>query len=621
MVDDERGERQEHALLGRRAQAGADGERPGGPTGIAVYEGSGFRVSAGGVSDPARFIYACEDGKIRAWTPTVPHKWSAQSEVAVDDGGEAAIFRGVAVARDRLYATDFHNARVDVFDANWRRLRLPGSFTDSTIPSWYAPDNIQLLGGRLFVTYVGRAPVNGNDDPTGGYVDEFDLAGRLVARVGRMGVLNEPWGLALAPPSFGRYRGDLLVANFGDGHVNAFRESGGRWTVDGALAAPDGRPLVLNGVWGIAFGNGGAAGAKDTLFFSSGPTPGAGPRRCPCTGCSAPSRLRDRALSLTAQQSSRTDDPLRANIRLLGDLLGRVIVEQEGEELLELEERIRLLARAGRSGDAEAAPSCAASSARSTSSEQALVLRAFALYFQLANIAEQHHRLRRRRAVRARGTRRRASRSPTRSRSSSGGRRREELRDAAAGSRSSSSSPRIRPRRRAATVLRAHRRIAALLRELDDPELPRSAQARGRTRPRRGDHAPLADRRGALAAPAGRRRDPPRALVRRGEPVGGRAAAARRAARAAARRRGASPLRFGTWIGGDLDGNPHAGAETVEAALEQARALALALLAATCASSRARGGSRPSSSRSTPRSAPSTTCRPRRTPTSRTGGG
>jgi uncharacterized protein (TIGR03118 family) len=244
---------------------------PGGPTGIAVYEGEGFRVSAGGVSDPARFIYACEDGKIRVWTPTVPHKWSAQTEVAIDDGGEAAIFRGVAVAGGRLYATDFHNARVDVFDSHWQRVRLPHSFIDSSIPSWYAPDNIELLGGHLFVTYVGRAPVNGNDDATGGFVDEFDLSGRLVARVARMGVLNEPWGLALAPSTFGRYRGDLLVANFGDGHVNAFRKSGGRWSFAGALATPGGKALVLNGVWGIAFGNGGAAGAKDTLFFSSGP--------------------------------------------------------------------------------------------------------------------------------------------------------------------------------------------------------------------------------------------------------------------------------------------------------------------------------------------------------------
>jgi uncharacterized protein (TIGR03118 family) len=245
---------------------------PGGPTGITSYSGRGFRVSAGGVSDPARFIYACEDGRIRAWTPTVPHGWSTRSEILVDGAGQGAIFRGVTVAGGRLYATDFHNARIDVFDARWRPVRLrSGAFGDPTIPPWYAPDNVQSLGGHLFVTYVGRAPVNGNDDPTGGYVDEFDLAGRLVARVGHMGVLNEPWGLALAPASFGRYRGDLLVANFGDGHVNAFRRAGGRWAFDGALADPGGRPLVLNGVWGIAFGNDAAAGAKNELFFSSGP--------------------------------------------------------------------------------------------------------------------------------------------------------------------------------------------------------------------------------------------------------------------------------------------------------------------------------------------------------------
>ncbi|HVN60600.1 MAG TPA: TIGR03118 family protein [Gaiellaceae bacterium] len=244
---------------------------PGGPTGITAYGGSGFRVSAGGASDPARFVYACEDGRIRAWTPTVPRGWSTQSEIVVDRAAEGAIFRGVAIAGGRLYVTDFHNDRVDVFDSGWRRVRLPGSFADPAVSPWFAPDNIQAFGGHLFVTFVGRAPVNGNDAPTGGYVDEFDLNGRLVAPVARMGILNEPWGLALAPSSFGRYAGDLLVANFGDGHVNAFRKSSGRWAFDGALAGSNGRPIAVNGLWGIAFGNGAAAGAKDELFFSSGP--------------------------------------------------------------------------------------------------------------------------------------------------------------------------------------------------------------------------------------------------------------------------------------------------------------------------------------------------------------
>jgi uncharacterized protein (TIGR03118 family) len=243
----------------------------GGPTGVVYYGGKGFRVSAGGVSDPARFIYACEDGMLRAWTPTVPGGWSTASEVVVDEAAAAAVFRGIAIAGERVYATDFHNGRVDVYDARWRRVARPGAFVDRTIPDWYAPFGIQAIGRHVFVTYVWRAPVNGNDAPTGGYVDEFDLDGRLVARVARKGVLNAPWGMALAPRTFGRFRGDLLVGNFGDGRINAFRESGGHWRYDGTLQRRDGKPVVVNGLWGLAFGNGGTAGPTGTLFFASGP--------------------------------------------------------------------------------------------------------------------------------------------------------------------------------------------------------------------------------------------------------------------------------------------------------------------------------------------------------------
>jgi uncharacterized protein (TIGR03118 family) len=243
----------------------------GGPTGIVYYGGKRFRVSAAGASDPARFIYACEDGKLRAWTPTVPTGWSARSEVVVDEAGEAAVFRGLALAGGHVYATDFHNARVDVYDGSWRRVRRAGAFTDPTIPSWYAPFGVQAIVGHVFVTYVGRAPVNGNDDPTGGYVDEYDLAGRLVAHVARMGRLNAPWGLAQAPRGFGRFGGDLLVGNFGDGRINAYRRTDDGWAYDGVLRDQRSKPLVVNGLWGIGFGNDGAAGPRDTLFFASGP--------------------------------------------------------------------------------------------------------------------------------------------------------------------------------------------------------------------------------------------------------------------------------------------------------------------------------------------------------------
>ena len=145
-----------------------------------------------------------------------------------------------------------------------------GAFVDRSIPAWYAPFGIQALGGRIFVTYAWRAPVNGNDAPTGGYVDEFDLDGRLVARVGRMGPLNAPWGVALAPRGFGSLAGHLLVGNFGDGRLNVFRRRRG-WTWVGPLRDRSGRPISINGLWALAFGNDGMAGPRTTLFFASGP--------------------------------------------------------------------------------------------------------------------------------------------------------------------------------------------------------------------------------------------------------------------------------------------------------------------------------------------------------------
>lgn len=243
----------------------------GGPTGVVYNGGEGFRVSAASASDPARFIYACEDGKLRAWTPTVPTGWSTSTEVVVDEASEAAVFRGVAIAENRIYATDFHNGRVDVYDSTWQRVRRTGAFEDPAIPSWYAPFGVQAVDGRLFVTYTWRAPVNGNDAPTGGYVDEYDLDGRLIAQVARRGALNAPWGLAQAPRGFGRFGGDLLVANFGDGRINAYRKTGGAWSYDGVLRGADSKPIIVNGLWGIAFGNGGSAGPRNSLFFASGP--------------------------------------------------------------------------------------------------------------------------------------------------------------------------------------------------------------------------------------------------------------------------------------------------------------------------------------------------------------
>jgi uncharacterized protein (TIGR03118 family) len=237
----------------------------GGPTGIVYSGGRGFVVRSGGVAGPARFIYACEDGTIRAWSPTVPTGWSTQAVVAVDEGAKGTIFRGVALGPNRLYATDFHNDRVLVFDERWRPIVRPGAFVDPKIPTWYAPFGITVADAHVFVTYASPAPVNGNDAPTGGYVDEFDLDGRLVSRVAQMGELNEPWGLALTAS------GELLVANFGSGRINSYERQCRGWSFAGQLRRRDGEPIAISGLWGIAFGNGAMAGPKDSLFFTAGP--------------------------------------------------------------------------------------------------------------------------------------------------------------------------------------------------------------------------------------------------------------------------------------------------------------------------------------------------------------
>jgi uncharacterized protein (TIGR03118 family) len=237
----------------------------GGPTGVAWNGGRGFVVREGGRAGPARFIYACEDGTIRAWSPTVPNGWSTQAVVAFDSGPTGAIFRGVALARGRLYVTDFHNGRVLVLDSRWHRVLGRGAFVDPRIPAWYAPFGIAAFGDRIYVTYAYRAPVNGNDAPSGGYVDEFDLDGKLLARVGHSAQLSEPWGVALAPRGFGELGGALLVANFGNGRINAYVRAGAGWRFAGRLN------VRVPGVWGIAFGRGGMSGPRTTLFYAAGP--------------------------------------------------------------------------------------------------------------------------------------------------------------------------------------------------------------------------------------------------------------------------------------------------------------------------------------------------------------
>jgi uncharacterized protein (TIGR03118 family) len=243
---------------------------PTAPTGTVFYGGTKLLVSNGTAMVPAKFIFATEAGTIQGWPPGAP-----STVTAADSSKWGASYKGLAIAGDWLYATDFHNGRVDVFDGGWNLLKLPGAFSDPRLPRGYAPFGIQNLGGNIFVTY-GKQQAGSDDERDGhglGVVDEYSPAGVLMGRVATHGKLNAPWGLAWAPATgFGKASGALLVGNFGDGRINVFRQNKhGRWKPSGRLLTSDNKPLAIDGLWGIGFGNGALAGPTTTLYFAAGP--------------------------------------------------------------------------------------------------------------------------------------------------------------------------------------------------------------------------------------------------------------------------------------------------------------------------------------------------------------
>src|SRR5947209_4321168 len=249
---------------------------PSAPTGVVFNGGTGFAVSNGTATAPARFIFATEEGTILGWSPAVA---LTQAVVAVDNSAGGAVYKGLAIAStaagDRLYAANFHAGTVDVFDAGFHP--VSAGFSDAALPAGYAPFGIRNLGGTIYVTYALQ-DAGKEDDVAGvghGFVNAFDTDGNLLRRVASKGRLNSPWGLALAPADFGQFSGNLLVGNFGDGHINAFDldrfQGNGELQQRGQLHAADGRPIAIDGLWAIAFGNGAAAGPTNALFFTAGP--------------------------------------------------------------------------------------------------------------------------------------------------------------------------------------------------------------------------------------------------------------------------------------------------------------------------------------------------------------
>jgi uncharacterized protein (TIGR03118 family) len=242
----------------------------GGPTGQVFNGSSDFKVDAGTGPSAARFIFATESGQIRGWNGV-----GTTAILAVDTPD--AIYLGLAIgsvgSSNFLYAANFHAGTIDVFNGTWGPGNLPGTFTDPTLPAGYGPFGIQALGGKIYVAYA-KQDADAEEEIAGegfGFVDAFDMNGNFLERVASAGDLNAPWGMALAPSDFGKFSGDLLVGNFGDGRINAFRPTADGWEPVGVLKGTDHRPITIDGLWGIGFGNGAAAGPASTLFFAAGP--------------------------------------------------------------------------------------------------------------------------------------------------------------------------------------------------------------------------------------------------------------------------------------------------------------------------------------------------------------
>lgn len=246
----------------------------GSPPGTATPTGQVFNGSADfqvAPSAPGRFIFATEDGTISAWNPTVN---PTHAILVVDNSASQAVYKGLAIGANAsgnfLYAANFHDGTIDVFDKDFHQVQLAGSFTDSHIQSGFAPFNIQNLGGKLYVTYA-KQDANRHDDvagPANGYVDIFDTDGNLLQQLATRGRLNSPWGLAIAPPSFGEFAGDLLVGNFGDGRINVVDPVTGDFLAQ--LRDADNRPITIDGLWALIVGNGANGGDANKVYFTAG---------------------------------------------------------------------------------------------------------------------------------------------------------------------------------------------------------------------------------------------------------------------------------------------------------------------------------------------------------------
>jgi uncharacterized protein (TIGR03118 family) len=243
---------------------------PGGaPAGTVFNDTKSFVVKSGGKKGPANFIFSSLTGKITAWSQDVPPLTSAHTEDSISGGG----LTGLAIANTangpRLFAADLSRNRVDVWDGNFDRVKRKHAFSDPKIPSTYGPFGIDTVHGKIFVTYAKHGGYGLTAPGAGfGFVDMYSKGGKLLQRFASHGSLNAPWAIVKTPSGWGAAGGALLIGNFGDGRINAFDSSSGKFL--GALKNAAGNPIRIDGLWSLEFGNG-LIGTPKTLLFTAGP--------------------------------------------------------------------------------------------------------------------------------------------------------------------------------------------------------------------------------------------------------------------------------------------------------------------------------------------------------------
>ncbi len=243
---------------------------PYGPTGVVYAGGAGFTLPGGG---QAEYVFDNLDGSISGWDGS-----SASAETLLagrGPGGNLAAYTGLEIdsssGQALLYAANNITGNIDVFNNQLQPVTLAGTFTDpGPNPDGLLPFNITELDGKMWVTYAEAGPPSSSAPLGSGFVDEFNLDGTFIARFATGGMLTSPWGVAIAPSNFGKYSNDVLIGDFDDtngtGYILAYSQTG---TYLGTLDE-NGSPIVLPGLWALQFGNGGASGPTNELYFAAG---------------------------------------------------------------------------------------------------------------------------------------------------------------------------------------------------------------------------------------------------------------------------------------------------------------------------------------------------------------